>query len=79
MKQQVGVVEELWQLKPELLAQVFRLAVVPVMRFIAARASIPFEGLDWNIETIGMMIERGLSLKKRKKAEFSDPLSMKPR
>jgi hypothetical protein len=45
-------VEELWQLKPELLPQVFRSAVVPVMRFIAARASIPFEGLDWNMVTI---------------------------
>jgi hypothetical protein len=55
LKQQVGVVEEFWQLKPELLAQVFRLAVVPVMRFIAARASIPFEGLDWNMVTIELL------------------------
>jgi hypothetical protein len=46
LKQHVGVVEELAQLYPVLLEQVSRLAVVPAMMFIAARASMPF---DWNI------------------------------
>ena len=49
MKQQVGDVEELAQLKAVLLAQVSRLAVVPLIRLIAARASMPFEDWDWNI------------------------------
>lgn len=41
--------EELAQLKAVLLAQVSRLAVVPVIKLMAARASMPFRDWDWNI------------------------------
>jgi hypothetical protein len=49
LKQQVGSAEELEQLKGVLLSQVSRLAVEPVIRPMAARASMPFEDWDWNI------------------------------
>jgi hypothetical protein len=57
LKQQVGVVEELAQLKPVLLAQVSRLALVPAIRLIAASANV----LDWNMLELELELRLGVS------------------